>query len=99
MKRKEDIENDNGDSQMSFPILCIFLYLNYERVLSVYSIKLVTKRLKICRISRKLVYVINLFVMFWWLIRLTFKPRGRKNLSFGISLFVRKTIIGVSDQV
>ena len=42
MKRKEDLENDNGDSQMSFPILCIFLYLDYERVLSVYSIKLVT---------------------------------------------------------
>ena len=54
MKRKEDLENDNGDSQISFPILCIFLYLDYERVLSVYSIKLVTKRLK-----RKLVYVIT----------------------------------------
>ena len=34
-KRKEDLENDNGDSQMSFPILCIFLYLDYEHVLSV----------------------------------------------------------------
>ena len=46
MKRKEDLENDKGDSQMSFLILCIFLYLDYEHVLSVYSIKLVIKRLK-----------------------------------------------------
>ena len=59
MKRKEDIKNDNGDSKMLFPILCIFLYLDYEHVLSVYSIELVKKRLKICRISRKLVYVIT----------------------------------------
>ena len=56
MKRKEDLENDNGDSQMPFPILCICLYLDYERVHSVYSIKLVTKILKIYRISRKLVF-------------------------------------------
>ena len=42
---KEDLENDNGDSQMSFPTFRIFLYLDYERVLSVYSMKLVTKRL------------------------------------------------------
>ena len=55
MKRKEDLENENGD----IPILCIFLYLDYERVLSVYSVKLVTKRLKVYRIFRKLVYVIT----------------------------------------
>ena len=49
-------------------ILCIFLYLDYEYVLSVYSIKLVTKKkkkkkkknkLKIYRISGQLVYVIT----------------------------------------
>ena len=34
MKRKEDPENDkNVDSQKLFPILCIFLYFDYERVL------------------------------------------------------------------
>ena len=26
MERKEGPENDKGDSRMSFPILCIFLY-------------------------------------------------------------------------
>ena len=47
IEEKKDRENDNGDRQMWFPILCIFLYLDYERVLSVNSIKLVTKRLNI----------------------------------------------------
>ena len=42
----EDLENDYGDSQMTFPILCTFLYSDYEHVLSVYRIKLVTKSLK-----------------------------------------------------
>ena len=41
-----------------FQFYAYFLYLDYERVLSVYSIKLVTKRLKMYRFSRKLVYVI-----------------------------------------
>ena len=42
MKRKEDLENENGD----IPILCIFLYLDYERVLSVYSVKTNDKKTK-----------------------------------------------------
>ena len=40
---------------------------------------------------------IYLFKMFCGLSDQAFKPRGRRNMSFAISLFVRKTIIGVSQ--
>ena len=56
MKRKEDLENDNGNSRMPFPILCIFLHLDYERVLSIYNNK---DKCEFTKNSRKLVYVIS----------------------------------------